>query len=477
MAIQILYAIALTGGTTGSLDNINPAGEGLVNGDKIVVITTSGIYTYNYNSASSATESSPDIIAPDVGSGRFELEHFSGAPGASNFENLIDNSEYKQLSGATPVVDVYTEMAVTDITSGVCLTANTQGIEVGSLNIIDIDDDGNSWDIEDGVYEVTDVVTNVSYTVHDTTLTVSPAGASLPASECVIERVNSSRIIDGYQQPEDISPGRIQTDSSRISGDFGLRCHIKAATAYWNFIYLTAAGTGTTDLDKFRGKPITIGCYVSLDVGGGGSGSSTATLEITDSDGTTSSATIDDTDGLTWLEVTRTPGSSITSFTPRLKITGASGDKVYVSKDMISYADYLGEGNFYPNKNMIYGYEGPFLKNWDSSVVVTGGTKISILTESHGRIARGVKELSARLSVVGTGGVGAFIALKPHLDTSTVNEADAIYCQDGIGNGASIQYNKGIIGGTYNFDAFTVATFLISASSLAVTIKVNACRF
>lgn len=60
-------ATALTGGTSGCLDAIN--GATLVNGDKAIVNTTTSTYFYNLNSTSAASESSPDIIAPDTNAG------------------------------------------------------------------------------------------------------------------------------------------------------------------------------------------------------------------------------------------------------------------------------------------------------------------------------------------------------------------------------------------------------------------------
>lgn len=71
MAYKIDAFVALTGGGTGALDKIsvadrqtNDMAQGVVNGV---------FYVYRYNSASSAAEDPPDIIAPDVGSGRWEL--------------------------------------------------------------------------------------------------------------------------------------------------------------------------------------------------------------------------------------------------------------------------------------------------------------------------------------------------------------------------------------------------------------------
>ncbi len=67
MAISIYAAKALTGGAAGSLDAIN--GTNLLTNDGAYVITSSGFYFYYLNGSSGATESSPDVIAPDTNAG------------------------------------------------------------------------------------------------------------------------------------------------------------------------------------------------------------------------------------------------------------------------------------------------------------------------------------------------------------------------------------------------------------------------
>ncbi len=72
--MAIWAAISLTGGTSGALDNI-PVSE-LSDGDRALVITTSGVYHYSFDTTSGATESSPDVIKPDdtTGDERWLLE-------------------------------------------------------------------------------------------------------------------------------------------------------------------------------------------------------------------------------------------------------------------------------------------------------------------------------------------------------------------------------------------------------------------
>jgi len=60
-------AIALTGGASGALDNID--GALLSDGDVAIVVTGSQAYTYHLDATSAGAESSPNIITPDVNAG------------------------------------------------------------------------------------------------------------------------------------------------------------------------------------------------------------------------------------------------------------------------------------------------------------------------------------------------------------------------------------------------------------------------
>lgn len=71
MANNVYAFTALTGGAAGALDAI--AGAILATGDLAFGIADGKILAYKFDSTSSATESSPEIIAPDSGNGRWLL--------------------------------------------------------------------------------------------------------------------------------------------------------------------------------------------------------------------------------------------------------------------------------------------------------------------------------------------------------------------------------------------------------------------
>ena len=58
---------ALTGGTSDALDSID--GANLTNGDRAIVVSSTYVYFYYLNATSGASESSPDVIAPDTNPG------------------------------------------------------------------------------------------------------------------------------------------------------------------------------------------------------------------------------------------------------------------------------------------------------------------------------------------------------------------------------------------------------------------------
>lgn len=71
MAFKIDGFVALTGGGTGALDKISVADK--QTNDSALGVVSSVFYVYRYNSASSAAEDPPNVIAPDSGTGRWEL--------------------------------------------------------------------------------------------------------------------------------------------------------------------------------------------------------------------------------------------------------------------------------------------------------------------------------------------------------------------------------------------------------------------
>lgn len=98
--MAIWAAASLTGGISGSLDNISVSV--LTDGDRCLTITNTDVYHYVYNTTSAQTESSPDVIVPDDATGdeAWELVAFGGVE-----EAPIDGNQYARQDGDWSEVD------------------------------------------------------------------------------------------------------------------------------------------------------------------------------------------------------------------------------------------------------------------------------------------------------------------------------------------------------------------------------------
>lgn len=83
MANNIYGFIALTGGASGALDEID--GDELIDGDLAFGCVNSAFSAYRLDADSGAAESSPDIIAPDANAGdkRWIKQESGGGTGGS----------------------------------------------------------------------------------------------------------------------------------------------------------------------------------------------------------------------------------------------------------------------------------------------------------------------------------------------------------------------------------------------------------
>lgn len=99
MASSFFGAIALTGGGTGALDDINH--NGISDGDGAIVIdaVNDQVYIYTYNSSSSAAESDPDIIQPDSNSGNGRWILVTTQSGSSYARGIFDSTTLDELLG------------------------------------------------------------------------------------------------------------------------------------------------------------------------------------------------------------------------------------------------------------------------------------------------------------------------------------------------------------------------------------------
>ena len=96
MANYIYGAIALTGGSTGSLDSLD--GDDLTDNDAAIVFTANSTYIYTLDPTVGGAESSPDVIAPDTNAGnkRWVLVKTNSSQSSvdvSSFAGVLDASD------------------------------------------------------------------------------------------------------------------------------------------------------------------------------------------------------------------------------------------------------------------------------------------------------------------------------------------------------------------------------------------------
>lgn len=170
--------------------------------------------------------------------------------------------------------------------------------------------------------------------------------------------------------------------SAYISGLYGVKATKGADTAeYLNL----SSRSDEAWYKQFRGRTVGIGCYIY---------STTATdnvkLQINDSDGTTESSFVG-ANALTWVEVTRTCGASITSFTPRVLFDGDTSDVAYVSKPMLIFGSSIGSGNYAPIPNeQILTEANITLTDYTATTSAADGI-IYLEAQSSGKVPKGAK--------------------------------------------------------------------------------------
>lgn len=153
----------------------------------------------------------------------------------------------------------------------------------------------------------------------------------------------------------------------------------------------TTAGSGSVDpvhLEKFRGKTVTLGCWVKSSTTGKGG------IAIDDADTVTTVYTTGTS--WEWLEVTDTIGDTSVSFDIHLLSSPvADGSYItYFSQPMLVFGSSIGEGNYTrPQGEIVYledfsNYMNSFNGNSFSD---TSGTTINLEAESDGQIPKGVQ--------------------------------------------------------------------------------------
>ena len=394
----------LTGGCDGCLDKID--GSALVDGSLAIACNGSAWFTYRLDATNGSAESIPDIISPDTNAGNkrwikqtpyslfaTEDEAIAGvstsvgmspylvnatisARGALLPPTLIPNAQFRIASRST-VATVGSQITLSDVTAGVCTTANTQGLAVGDLFKFDSGDLNGKYGV------VTNLTVNTSFTLSDTSLTDSGApGAGYEVTVAFVAA--DTYAFDGHSKTSTLDVHRDQgNDGTYYKGLYGAKLTKGADSAEY---YNLSSRTDAAWYKQFAGRTVAMGCWVYSV-----SAADNVKVQVNDSAGAASSDFVP-ADTLAWVEIARSVGGTVTSFTPRILLDGDTADVAYISPPMLAFASVLGEGNFVPQVGEIINCEAMIAsQNWDGKTGLSSSLSgyNNIVADSAGKIGSG----------------------------------------------------------------------------------------
>lgn len=329
-------------------------------------------------------------ILYDLSNDRFELISVI-ITGTSTDNNLLTNSGFEIWSNGT-TENVGTQISISGIASGVCTTANTQGLVVGKLFEFDSG-------VTTGVYEVTAVTIDTNFTLHDTSITAASAHT-------------------GYE----MTPGCVAADNKGPKGWYKsssasckiFREHNGSNTTDGSFYALKMANTENSERSviwpssslinqaehyrKFAGRTITLGAWVKYT-----GGADEARLAITQTSGTTYSSYHTGGGAYEWLELTVDIAPNTTTFYMSFASAGSSADETtYWQQPMLAFGSSIGSGNYSKPFGEIIELETfVTLANYDGVAVgASENTTLNIEAESLGKIGKGVSYYDS--TIIGT---------------------------------------------------------------------------
>lgn len=326
-------------------------------------------------------------------------------------QNLLANSALSVGSRST-FENVSNQITVTDITNGVCTTADTEDLQVGDLVLFtgDVSVDGED-------YEVMALTIDANFTIHDVTVNPGAIGGTTCYEKTQGFVATDVVAPDTWTKTDTLDIWRWFNHPTVMKGMFGVKCKKGANGAEYLNAFGSIASKDYHILNYNQGRPVTLGCWVYSDTA-----VDNVKLQINDSDGTTESSFVV-ADVLTWVEITRTPGAGITSFTPRILFDGDSGDEAYISEPILVYGSSIGEGNYSAPEGEIIWLDKFILSNKFSSLGGlgdTGATDLNLEADSDGRIPKGAKAVIVQSAVQdsGSSGTTAYFLLRANATAS-----------------------------------------------------------
>jgi hypothetical protein len=282
--------------------------------------------------------------------------------------NLLDNSKFS-VNPQSTLEEYGTQITLTDVTFGVCLTANTQGLKEGDLFTFD------SGDFSGTIARVDSVVENVSFTLTDTSLTDSGAPGT------------GYRMVPGYFGATAFGPdGWIRAASLPLHIiDGGLNFTPQGANKRVSWPLDPSA---ESHLKRFRGRTVTFAAYATA------TAASSAAVAILTSAGFTDAEHSGD-GAEQWMEVTVDIPIDATEVS--FGLWGyISGEAVQFHKPMLVFGDHIGKGNYapIPQEEIMFDSYVTLL----SSETISANTSYDLHLLSKGKLPASMKRINTWLT-------------------------------------------------------------------------------
>jgi len=427
---------SLTGGVDGSLDSHNTTS--LPDESHAKVDTGSIVYFYVFNSSSSATEKSPEIIAPDAGTGRWLLsssiskndvkQNLLTNPGFglctnSTLENVPGTSELivEFANSGTVPYDTF-NVSGTSITSAIISSGSASGYDYfasplteGKLYrlIVNVTKTGVQYPTVKIDDETTESLNHTTKGGEETLVfraltdctrifisntDATNYSATFSLYEVTPGYVTGTKGPDGWGKNTALKLYREHSGINTKDGSFySLRC-VKGDDAITeqliSFRYIR------DDIDfytKFLGRTVCYGIFIKT------AHSNLAKVTIQDGVCMSSSDYHTGGGGWEWFEVPKTISESATAVTLTIQFVegGGLGNEAFVSQPMFMFGSVIGEGNYsQPVGEIIWcNAENIALTNYVHASVSTD-VWIDIESETDGKVPKGFNALNINVSAI-----------------------------------------------------------------------------
>ncbi len=533
MATNYIVASAIktgAGNTAGDLSNVNISALGIVDGDIATVHAADGsIYNYKWSSSSALTEDVPRVVKGYYNAtGRWLL---MGKIAPRPLKNLIINSDFKVFTYMRWAQTLGPAITVTSVSNGTVTTSATHNLVIGQLIALGINPANDNQTSRPGIwivnvpgapdadnltmYEVTDVIDSLNFKVDSPDLTNYAAAAAHSYRQVLLyddgTNKNFYHCLDNVASAPDppdsnyslitggnviypvavvsndvsaIFPGfmtslandgttnggafagKLQSFPGHINGKFGGLINISTTggAVSFNFI-LQSLVIGNGFIQEFAGQEITFGCYLQ---------GANAYLELWSDSGGSVKSTPNSTSNVTWHEITATIPSDAAEFAAGVKVDAVNttdGNIIYWSQPIVVTGDYVGEGNYLPDKNKLVINKSIPLKPfaWNKTFSTLLSFSLHFPRETFYCIASDAINFGFRLQISRADTTGIAHCL---VDTSSYQDASAYADLDA---GVARNYNYEV--GNYKTNMLNFSITLNGVASVTMYAGINTAEY